>query len=482
MDLPDAFKKEVDSLIDLAPPILSPLSAKNQYSDLFYENTSSVALLGGATASRLYSAPPLEERDRSLKGYGIHSFTPTYQEYHAVNGAPSRSGLENCLRQFTSASSTSYPHLKLNPPPSLPDFLYANEVSLHEKKRLVREVIETAFSYEPDLGAATVEYQDRIQQKCMINTTGNVAVTNRAMIGLRLKVMLSRNGRQVEGISTHFSDLKRGMFLFSDASYLIKRAINQAISLSSAQPIPSGSLPVIFEGSPTPLLNCPRGNASIWLHETIGHLLEADQYISHACAPIDGRLTSVPISLSDNPSFMSQSQGADFDDEGSAGRHTDLVVDGYLKHVLTDAYRAFVLRVQNTGNGRRQDYRFSPLPRMTTLYLHPGKDDREALISSVKQGIYVKTLSQGHTYADTQHLELRVKEGFYIEHGKLTHPITNVTIKGKGIDILDKVIGIGADLPQQPLTIQCKKNQQVVPVSVASPTVLIKQMDVYQHR
>ena len=481
MDVSDAFNENVESLIDQAPSILAKISGKDQHSSLFYENTSAIALLGKATLRTLYSAPPLIEHNRSIHGTGMHAFSPTSQEYQATEGAPTRSSLKRCLQQFAATSSPTPPYLKLKLPPSLPDSHYANMISQDEKKQLVKEVLETTFSYKPNLQTASIEYQDRVQQKCIINSKGHVCVLHHAAIGLRLKVVLSINGIETEGIATHFSDFKNGMSVFSDPSSLIKGAVHQAVTLSSVQPLLSGSMPVIFEGSPTPLLNSSRGNASIWLHETIGHLLEADQYISHPCAPLEGLLTSAPISLSDHPSFNSPDQDDSFDDEGVAGRRTDLVVAGRLKHVLTDSYHATVLREEQTGNGRRQDYRFAPLPRMTTLYLHPGNDDNEALISSVKKGIYVKSLSQGHTYADTQHVELRVQEGFFIENGRLTHPVTNVTIEGKGIDILDKITGIGADLPPQPLMIQCKKNQQVVPVSVASPTVLIKQMDVYQH-
>ena len=250
---------------------------------------------------------------------------------------------------------------------------------------------------------------------------------------------------------------------------------------SSALPIRSGTYPVIFEGSPTSLLPPHQGNASIWLHETIGHLLEADQYDDTLWSATRNRVSPIPFSLSDDPSRHTPNLSLPFyDDEGVQGARTNLVQDGYLQHILTDRYHSFQLNRELTGNGRRQDYRFAPLPRMTSLYLHPGNASNASLISSVKDGIYVKSISHGQTYSDTRDVYLDIREGYRIEKGRLTHPIKNVTIKGKSLDILDRIEGIANDLPPRPQIVQCKKSEQIVPVSVASPTVLVKQMDVYQ--
>ena len=482
MDFSDAFSNDIETLITLAPSILSPFSTTDQYADIFYEHTRSQSLLGEITASSLSSSLPFREYSASLQGAGIHVCSPTINAYHSTQGRPTKLNLEQCVPGFAPHQESTGHTLELRNP-HFENHLSSkiDSISTPEKKRWIEDVLESTFSYEPALQTASLEYQDRIQWQCVINTNGHVVITRKAILGLCLRVRQQVGGRIIEAMSPHLSEYETTLFSFATASELIKNAITQVANLSNARPIRSGTLPVIFEGAPTPLLPYRKGNASIWLHETIGHLLEADQYISHACAPMGSQFTSTPVSFSDNPAHGIQNEEPIFDDEGTAGQCTPLVVEGSLQGVLTDACHAMLHELDKTGNGRRQDYRFAPQPRMSTLFMHPGTASNASLIASVQQGIYVKSVSHGLTHADTQHVHLDVREGYLIEHGRLTHPISNVTIEGKGIDILNHIEGIGNDLPAQPQMIQCKKNQQVVPVSVASPTVLIKQMNVYQH-
>jgi|GEM_PF-3532883 len=482
MDSSRAFQGEVDLLLTLAPSILASLPANHHYADLFYENTRAHSLF---TESKSFSinasSAPFKERVTFLNGTGAQVFGPTVHAYNSIEGPPDKSTLIRCVEELPGVANTHGTKINLSTPQYPEDNLSAlDRLSAIEKKQFLCEVLESAYSYEPYIRSASLEYQDRIQRICIIDSEGNVIINYRTFWGLWLRIKMDSQDGIIETDATHLSADPSSVFSSNQISALVIQAVNAAKIQSSALPIRSASYPVIFEGSPTSLLPLHQGNASIWLHETIGHLLEADQFNATLWSTIGNKVSSVPLSLSDDPLRDAPNPLLLNDDEGVKGACTNLVEEGRLKRILTDRYHSFQLNRELTGNGRRQDYRFAPLPRMTSLYLHPGDTSRESLISSVKDGIYVKSISHGQTHSDTQEVCLDVREGYRIKQGRLTHPIKNVTIKGKSFDILNQIEGIANDLPPRPQMVQCKKGPQVVPVSVASPSVLVKQMDVYQ--
>ena len=481
MDTSAPFNNYIDVLISVTPSILAALSAKNQYADIFFEDTLFQSIRGQHKPATSITSTQFEEKKSTLNGSGIHAFSQSEKEYGFVNGPPSKKKLIECADTLESYSA-SCGTLTLTKLPQLKkDSFTHNPISSVEKKQILRDILETAASLEPDLLFASLEFQSRVRRKCVITSRGEITTGKESTQGLRLHLKKKTKKEPIEVTSTQLAPTPYGILALDDLSAQIKSTIHLLNNLARAKSISSGSMPVIFEGAPSSLLPYSTGNAGIWLHEAIGHLLEADQYKLHPLAQMGARFTHIPLSISDAPLKLHVDSGLAYDDEGIPADATPLIVDGYLQQVLTDRYHSELLHVPHTGNGRRQDYRFAPLPRMTNLSLHPGSTSNESLVAGVKQGIYVKTIAHGQTHADNQRVQLVIKEGYRIQNGQITHPITNVTIEGHGKDMLNQIEGIGNDPPSEPHMVLCKKNQQVVPVYVSSPTVLIQGMHVYQH-
>ncbi|WP_239512049.1 metallopeptidase TldD-related protein, partial [Enterobacter bugandensis] len=56
------------------------------------------------------------------------------------------------------------------------------------------------------------------------------------------------------------------------------------------------------------------------------------------------------------------------DDEGTASPRTVLIADGVLVGYMQDRQNARLMGVAPTGNGRRESYAHTPMPRMTNTY------------------------------------------------------------------------------------------------------------------
>jgi PmbA protein len=139
------------------------------------------------------------------------------------------------------------------------------------------------------------------------------------------------------------------------------------------------------------------------------------------------------IRIIDDPLRKRGQRSRPFDGEGVAGQKRALVDDGVLKTWLLDSATARELNLQTTGHASR-GVSSSPSPGATNLYLEAGDLSPEALIADVEQGFYVTDLIGSGTNIVTGDYS-RGASGFWIERGKRTYPVSEVTIAGHLDDI-----------------------------------------------
>ena len=166
------------------------------------------------------------------------------------------------------------------------------------------------------------------------------------------------------------------------------------------------------------------------------------------------------------------------DDEGTSVGQTVLVEGGILRNTLHDRISAAHYGVQPTGNGRRQSYRYPPLPRMRNTYMRPGPHSRDEIIASVERGILAETFTNGQVEIGAGDFTFYIKTGYLIEGGRLTATIKDANIIGNGPEILGRVTMVGDDLELDDGGWTCGKQGQSVPVGLGMPTVLVSAITV----
>ncbi len=166
------------------------------------------------------------------------------------------------------------------------------------------------------------------------------------------------------------------------------------------------------------------------------------------------------------------------DDEGNPTEKTIIVNNGTLTSYLHDRISAKYYKVNPTGNGRRQDFRNIPIPRMRCTYMENGPHKREEIIASVKNGVYVDSFSNGEVNIGQGDFTFFVKFGYLIENGKLTKPIKDFNIIGNGPQALADIIMVGDDLLINDGIWTCGKDGQGAPNSMGLPTVKIRKLTV----
>jgi PmbA protein len=139
------------------------------------------------------------------------------------------------------------------------------------------------------------------------------------------------------------------------------------------------------------------------------------------------------IRIIDDPLRKRGQRSRPFDGEGVAGRKLALVDDGVLMTWLLDSATARELGRQTTGHASR-GVSSSPSPGATNLYLEAGTLSPDELIADIEQGFYVTDLIGSGTNIVTGDYS-RGASGFWIEKGKRTYPVSEVTIAGHLTDI-----------------------------------------------
>jgi PmbA protein len=122
-----------------------------------------------------------------------------------------------------------------------------------------------------------------------------------------------------------------------------------------------------------------------------------------------------------------------FDAEGVTGKARAMVEDGALASWFLDCATARELGLATTGHAQR-GVSSTPSPGATNLYLSPGADSPDALIAGLAEGFYVTSLiGMGINQVTGDYS--RGASGFWIENGRRSFPVSEVTIAGNLLDI-----------------------------------------------
>ncbi|MBS0012039.1 MAG: TldD/PmbA family protein [Bacteroidales bacterium] len=154
---------------------------------------------------------------------------------------------------------------------------------------------------------------------------------------------------------------------------------------------------------------------------------------------------------------------APFDGEGVPTRKNTLLDKGVLKSFIYNTYAAERAGTKSTGNASRRG--FTSLPGIGThnICLLQGKHTRNEIIASTQKGLLLKGIT-GYGINTVNGNFSGGASGFWIEKGKILHPVKGITIAGHASDILNDIDMMGTDIDMND--------------TFASPTFRVKEMQI----
>ena len=304
----------------------------------------------------------------------------------------------------------------------------------------------------------------------MYNSARELKWDTRPMGSVSLSVVFQEEGR-TENKSTSRS-FRCGAEMLSDQliAEMAADVVKGIDDRFAARRPKGGQMPVVMGA----------GASGILLHEAMGHAFEADfnrKGTSIFSDKMGQQICPRGINILDDGTLPGNRGSLNYDDEGVPGQKTYMVEDGVLTSYLHDRISAAHYGVRPTGNGRRESFRYAPLPRMRATYMESGSAKAEDLIAEVPNGIFVDEFSNGQVQIGEGDFTFYVKSGYLIEDGRLTAPVKDINIIGNGPAALADIRGVADDLVIDPGAWTCGKEQSV-PVSCGIPTILVGRLTV----
>jgi TldD protein len=339
-----------------------------------------------------------------------------------------------------------------------------------DKKRLdvMKKANQAALDYDSRIKMASISYYDEIRGRTIANSEGLLLSDELPLLFFIVQTLgVSDRTRHMsrERLSRH-----SGFEMFKEVTpeEVARTAAREAIAMLDAKECPAGKMDVVMEN----------GWGGVLVHEAVGHPLEADNIakkIGAFTGKMGEKVASDVFTMVDDGSLPNFRGTTNFDDEGTQMKRNVLIENGVLRKFMTDILSAKQLGMERTGNGRRESFRYIPIPRMTNTFIEKGKDKPEDIIASTKRGLYVKSLSGGSVNPITGIFNFTCREAYLIEDGKRTTPVRGATLIGSCMDIISNIDGVGDDLAFGPGI--CGKGQ-AAEVSVGQPTVRIRGINV----
>lgn len=338
-------------------------------------------------------------------------------------------------------------------------------VKLEDKIRLLQEVDSYSRSIDARIKQVSATYSEKEIEVEIINDLGKIAREKRNYTNFVIQVIARSESGRIESCHSVISGYAGFEILGRDA--VMKKAgaaAALALRLLDSEKKIAGEMPVIISSEA----------GGTMIHEAVGHSLEADliqKDMSVYKGKIGTKAAADIVTVMDDATIPNNRGSFAFDDEGTPSQKKILIEKGVLKQFIYDRETAMKDKSAPTGNGRRESYKFRPIPRMTCTMIAPGAGKAEDLIKDTKKGLFVRKMGGGQVNTVTGEFIFEVKDGYMIEDGKIAYPVRDATMMGTGQEVLHSIDAICDDIGFDVGT--CGKDGQGVPVADAQPTLRI---------
>lgn len=216
----------------------------------------------------------------------------------------------------------------------------------------------------------------------------------------------------------------------SPAEAVGRYAAERALSRLNARKIPTCEVPVLFE---SPLA---AGLLGAYVQATSGGALY--RKATFLVDSLGQQVLADHLDVHEDPFIRRGKASAPFDDEGVRTRARTGVEAGVTQGYFLSSYSARKLGMKTTGHaGGSQNL------TLTSRLTQPG-DDLDAMLRKLHRGLFViELMGQGVNYVTGDYS--RGAAGFWVENGRIVHPVEEVTIAGHLPQMLKSIVAVGAD-------------------------------------
>ncbi len=299
-----------------------------------------------------------------------------------------------------------------------PDF---DSVQPDDKVALAMAVCEEIMGKDERIISANASYSDEKDFKYIVASNGFEGETSGSSYGLTGSVSVRGEG-----------EARPESYWYESSLYykeLIKegigtKALERTLRKLGQRKVASGKYAMVLDNM----------NSGRMLSPVISAIYGSSiqQKISFLLDKLDQKVVSEKMTLIDEPHLAKTPGARYFDGEGIATKRLPVFEDGVLKTYYIDTYSANKLNVAQTIG--------SP----SILTMKQGDKDVNGLIASLQKGILVTGFNGGNCNSTTGDFSYGI-EGFLIENGKLTQPVSEMNVTGNMLTLWSDLEEVGND-------------------------------------
>jgi PmbA protein len=321
---------------------------------------------------------------------------------------------------------------------SKPDLeLYDEEVaslSTERKIEMAKACEAAALSADPRMtNSEGGSCSTTLGRMLLVTSSGFAGEYHGSNCGLLAAPIATENNQMQQSF---WGESQRSLKKLTSPEAIGREAAHRALRKLGARKVPTQEVPIIFDAPMT--------------GELLRNFFEAVsgesvfRRSSFLVGKLNESIAASDITIIDDGTIPGAVGSRPFDGEGLPSRRTVVVENGVLRSYLLNTYTARKLGLHSTANGMR-GLTGAPGVGVNNFYLEAGKTSPEEMIASVKRGFFVTELI-GFGFNPVTGDYSRGASGIWIENGKFTHPVEEVTIAGNFRDMLRGVEMIGNDL------------------------------------
>ncbi len=280
-----------------------------------------------------------------------------------------------------------------------------NSLDAKEKIDLARKVMEEAYGKDERILSVSSYYYDSISGSIMVTSNGFRGSSARTGVQLVAEVSVKSNTGRPNAYwyeSQLFYDKLKKEGIGS-------KALERALRKSDPRKINSGLYEVIVENRVAANLLSP-------LYDSLtGSSLYQKQ--SFLIGKQGKPVASEVLTAIDDPHIPSAPGSRLFDNEGMKSVKRPIIEKGILKDYYIDTYYGKKLGMKPTSGSS------------SNVVFETGTRKPEEMIASIKKGVLITGFIGGNCNGSTGDFSYGI-EGFYIENGRIIHPVNEMNIAG----------------------------------------------------
>lgn len=300
------------------------------------------------------------------------------------------------------------------------DNSFAN-ISTEEKIATTKHAVDEIYGTENRIISISASYNDGIGEEYMIASNGFESESSDSAFDLTVEVALetgsdARSEDYWFDSSLYWKDLKK--------EGIGKEALRRALQKIGQRKIETGTYPILLDNTTSsrllsPLIGAMFGSA---LHQKNSFLIDK----------LGEQIISPKLTLLDTP-HLKRAFGARWHDgEGVATLNRMIIDKGVLNTYFIDTYHSLKMGIEPT------------IASPSIINVELGNKNFDQLLSTIDKGIWVTGFNGGNTNSTTGDFSFGV-EGFLVEKGIATTPISEMNITGNILSLWNNLIEIGND-------------------------------------